>query len=511
MRLGSVVATVGAVVAAIACFPASGAGADTSSTSSPTTSTSTTVAPSSTTTSTSTTTTTTAPVTTTTVPSASTTTTTTTGPTTSTTSPPSNMKAIRAQQAALIAEAHRVAIEVADLAVSGSEVAVARDQLALQTDQTQAAAAAAAASAGRYRLEADSLALARASQSNTAAQGRLALDRAQLRGLALAVYTGALTGPQPVDLQSLPGQQEADLGRGEAEIVAQFVVSNLHSDVTGAADAGRRYGRAQSAVAGDRHAVILEGRAAAGAAARVPPDRAALAADRGQLATADRQLQRARADLTTALTALAGPASFRSGGLSILGSSALNARQLAAWFDAQGYSDLTAATISQLASWYIQAGTTEGVRGDVAFAQAVLETGGFSSPDAVALNNYAGIGHCDTCAAGWAFPSPHGGVIGHLQLLRIFATAAPAPRKAPAPVLPALTPAHQGRAGCCPTWESLTGTWATDPIYALSILSMYESMLEFAASMPPAAASAGAAPTPSTTTASSPPASAPSA
>ena len=418
------------------------------------------------------------------------------------------MKAIRSQQAAIITQAHRVAIEVADLAVSGAQVAVARDQLALQTDQTQAAAAAAAASAGRDRLQADSLALARASQSNSAAQGRLALDRDQLRGLALAVYTGALTGPQPVALQSLPGQQEADVGRGEAEIVAQFVVANLHSDVTGAADAGRRYDRAQTAAAADRHAVILESRAAARAAARVSPDRTALAAARGQLATAGLQLQRARADLTTALTALAGPPSFRSGGLSILGPSALNARQLAGWFDAQGYSDLTAATITQLASWYVQAGATEGVRGDVAFAQAVLETGGFSSPDAVALNNYAGIGHCDTCAAGWAFPSPHGGVIGHLQLLRIFATAVPAPRKAPPPVLPALTPAHQGRAGCCPTWESLTGTWATDPIYAFSVLSMYESMLQFAATMPPATASAGATPTPSTTAASSPPASA---
>ena len=54
----------------------------------------------------------------------------------------------------------------------------------------------------------------------------------------------------------------------------------------------------------------------------------------------------------------------------------------------------------------------------MAFAQAVLETGGFSSPDAVDLNNYAGIGHCDTCGQGWAFPSPQAGVLGQLQLLR---------------------------------------------------------------------------------------------
>jgi hypothetical protein len=68
-------------------------------------------------------------------------------------------------------------------------------------------------------------------------------------------------------------------------------------------------------------------------------------------------------------------------------------------------------------------------------------------------------------------------VIGHLQLLRIFAGAGTAPKPAPAPVLPALTPAHQARQGCCPTWESLTGVWATDPFYGTQILLMYEQML----------------------------------
>jgi Mannosyl-glycoprotein endo-beta-N-acetylglucosaminidase len=271
-------------------------------------------------------------------------------------------------------------------------------------------------------------------------------------------------------------------------------------------------------VVADRHAVTVDNVVAARAAARVPPDLAALAAGLRHLATAQRLLQQARTALTLALAAVAGPSAAVSGdsgdsgassagafgalaaagGLSVLGTSALNAAQLTAWYNAQGYFDLTAAPISQLAGWYVEEGAAEGVRGDVAFAQAVLETGGFSSPDAIDLNNYAGIGHCDTCASGWPFPSPHAGVIGHMQLLRIFATTAPAPRGAPAPVLPDLTPAHQGRAGCCPTWESLTGVWATDPIYGLTILSMYQSMLELAATLPvlsPAVATA-TSPTP---------------
>jgi hypothetical protein len=122
------------------------------------------------------------------------------------------------------------------------------------------------------------------------------------------------------------------------------------------------------------------------------------------------------------------------------------------------------------------------VRGDVAFAQAILETGGFSSPDAVNLNNYAGIGHCDTCSTGWAFPSPRGGVDGQLQLLQIFAGGTPPDPIAP--VLAALVPSKESSLGCCSTWEALTGVWATDPTYGSQILSIYQQMLQFASSRP---------------------------
>jgi hypothetical protein len=410
--------------------------------------------------------------------------------------------AIRAEQADLVTRAHQVAIYLADLGVSAAQTAVMSDQLRLQTDQAQAAATAEAADGAQNRLASDQVSLSAAAAANQAAQGRLALDRDQLRGLALGVYTGAFTGPQPATLDSLGAEQEADIGRGEAEIVADVVVKNLHTDVTGARSTGRQYRRAQAAVSDDHHQLAVDRTAAAIAAARVPPDLSALAVAQRRLASAQQQLEQAHAELTAALTAVLGPAGAgtlsagagrAAGGLSVLGTSALNVAQLLAWFNAQGYTDLTSTPIAQLIAWYIQTGAVEGVRGDVAFAQAMLETGGFSSSDAVDLNNYAGIGHCDSCAAGWPFPSPHGGVIGHLQLLRIFATSALAPRGAPPPVLPVLTPAKQSRAGCCPTWESLTGMWATDPLYALSVLSIYESMLAFAASLPtPAPAGVGA-------------------
>jgi len=45
------------------------------------------------------------------------------------------------------------------------------------------------------------------------------------------------------------------------------------------------------------------------------------------------------------------------------------------------------------------------VRGDLAFAQAVLETGSFGH----ALdNNYSGIGACDSCTSEFLFPTGSG-------------------------------------------------------------------------------------------------------
>jgi hypothetical protein len=65
--------------------------------------------------------------------------------------------------------------------------------------------------------------------------------------------------------------------------------------------------------------------------------------------------------------------------------------------------------VEDFARWFIEEGQAEGIRGDIAFAQAVLETGGFANNDSVLANNFSGIGHCDTCESGWRFPSPQMG------------------------------------------------------------------------------------------------------
>ena len=122
----------------------------------------------------------------------------------------------------------------------------------------------------------------------------------------------------------------------------------------------------------------------------------------------------------------------------------------------------------------MEEGAAEGIRGDIAFAQAVLETGGFANDDSVFANNYSGIGHCDTCPAGWRFPSPQLGVRAQVQLLKSYAL------RRPEYVHDLVDRRLRGPAGCCDTWGDLTRRWATDPGYGPKVMLLYSSMVQHA-------------------------------
>ncbi len=87
---------------------------------------------------------------------------------------------------------------------------------------------------------------------------------------------------------------------------------------------------------------------------------------------------------------------LHAAGEPIMGPAALTADQMVAWYNAQGYHpQLNGISVSELAQIFVEEGGDENVRGDFAFAQAIIETGGFASaPD----NNYSGLGWCDSCA-----------------------------------------------------------------------------------------------------------------
>ena len=82
--------------------------------------------------------------------------------------------------------------------------------------------------------------------------------------------------------------------------------------------------------------------------------------------------------------------------ITVMGDSTLTGEQIAAWFDARGaHARLSGnTTISDLASLFVEEGAAEHVRGDVAFAQSILETGWFAH---ATDNNFGGIGACDNC------------------------------------------------------------------------------------------------------------------
>jgi Mannosyl-glycoprotein endo-beta-N-acetylglucosaminidase len=168
------------------------------------------------------------------------------------------------------------------------------------------------------------------------------------------------------------------------------------------------------------------------------------------------------------------PSPYGVSGLGILGTPVLTAVELAAWYTSTGRQPALTVPLATLTDLYQANGVTYGVRDDIAFTQSIIETGyfGFPSGGQVATrdNNFAGIGACDSCHRGNGFPDAKSGVAAQLQLLHNYATSPPLP----GPL--ALT---AGPTGCCPTWMSLTGVWATNPSYGFTILTLYKHIVEW--------------------------------
>jgi hypothetical protein len=179
------------------------------------------------------------------------------------------------------------------------------------------------------------------------------------------------------------------------------------------------------------------------------------------------------------------------GGVPVLGAAQLSAQQLASWFKSTGqHARLAGATtIDELAQLYVDEGAAAGVRADLAFAQAIIETGSFGH---ATDNNYAGIGACDSCSGEPAFPTPRDGVRAQLQLLRSYAdpnSTATNLGTPPDPTLFGADPLSAGASfnsfylkGKVPLWNQMGhGNWATDPNYAGKVLRTYSAMLTYAA------------------------------
>lgn len=159
--------------------------------------------------------------------------------------------------------------------------------------------------------------------------------------------------------------------------------------------------------------------------------------------------------------------------LSILGSSRLSATQLAAYVKADHTPRLTVG-IDELAQIYVEEGAAWGVRADLAWTQAIVETGWFTYPDGGLVkptdNNFAGMGACDSCSDGNHYADARTGVRAQMQQLRGYADPAGLPDPINKP--------PDSYLGSTPTWlEMGNGHWATSTRYAQTIVGVYSRML----------------------------------
>ncbi len=132
----------------------------------------------------------------------------------------------------------------------------------------------------------------------------------------------------------------------------------------------------------------------------------------------------------------------------------------------------------ELVAYYYEEGAREGIRPDVAFAQALKETGFFGyggtvTPD---QNNYCGLGTTSRTVKGVYFPTAQMGVRAHIQHLLAYASTR-------LPIEPVVDPRYMLVRNLygdetLGTWTDLNGRWAVPGYtYGQSIMEMFRQIL----------------------------------
>ncbi|HWJ97334.1 MAG TPA: DUF4214 domain-containing protein [Acidimicrobiales bacterium] len=184
----------------------------------------------------------------------------------------------------------------------------------------------------------------------------------------------------------------------------------------------------------------------------------------------------------------------------VMGRNRVSAADLAGWFRSKGKTSKATVSIDVLAAHFISEGADEGVAGDLAFAQSIVETGyfAFSARVLPSYNNFSGLGAVDGGTGAAAFSTAQLGVRAQIQHLRAYADPAVTTAKLAHPVIdPRFSlVAPKGKA---PTWEQFgNGIWATDPGYAAKVLNIYGQILAYAGN-PSSPTTTTTAPTTTTT------------
>jgi len=177
----------------------------------------------------------------------------------------------------------------------------------------------------------------------------------------------------------------------------------------------------------------------------------------------------------------------------IMGISSIAAEVMAVFLLSRSPEPKINCTPHELAMLYIKEGMAEGIRGDIAFCQAIHETGWFRYGGDVKpeQNNFAGIGAIGAGAGGAVFDAPEIGVLAHIHHLKAYASNEPLVSENKSPRF------HLVTRGIAPNWIDLAGRWAVPGFdskrfnnigdaysrgetYGQQILKIYESLKHYA-------------------------------
>ncbi|MBD5500152.1 MAG: hypothetical protein HDR10_02950, partial [Lachnospiraceae bacterium] len=142
----------------------------------------------------------------------------------------------------------------------------------------------------------------------------------------------------------------------------------------------------------------------------------------------------------------------KNAGTSIIGTSIATEEQLNALLLSK---NPKAVSYQHLAGIFLEEGEKEGVRGDGAFCQSLIETGYFKFGGDVhpSQHNYAGLGATGG-VPGLSFPDDRTGIRAQIQHLKGYGTTKPLDQECVDPRYKYVSK------GCAPTFEQLSGKWA---------------------------------------------------
>ena len=154
-------------------------------------------------------------------------------------------------------------------------------------------------------------------------------------------------------------------------------------------------------------------------------------------------------------------------GTPIMGVSMTSAESMARLYVSTGYvypsevySQKGASNIAEFCNQIVLASSSEGVRPEVVFAQAMLETGWLQFGGSVSADqcNFAGLGATGAQVSGARFDSVYQGLLAQSQHLKGYATRMPLNNSCVDPRYQILI--AKGRLGTAPCLEDLNGLWA---------------------------------------------------